>query len=124
LLSKLFALEKKHSGLSDKERKYACQAEAEPLLEAYWLWLKTLDPVAGSKLEEAVTYAKNQKPYLCAFLEHGNVDISNNLAENAIRPFVLAGRTGCFRIHLRALIQAPSSTHWWKRLIFLYPTLL
>ena len=33
---------------------------------------------------EAVTYANNQRPYLCAFLEHGEVDISNNLAENAI----------------------------------------
>ena len=40
-----------------------------------------------------MTYAKNQKPYLNAFLDHGEVDISNNFAENAIRPFVV-GRKG------------------------------
>ncbi len=51
------------------------------------MWLKTLDPVPGSKLAEAVTYAQNQKAYLSAFLDHGEVDISNNFAENAIGPW-------------------------------------
>ena len=41
--------------------------EAEPLLEAYWWWLETLDPAPGSKLADAVTYAKNQKKFLNAF---------------------------------------------------------
>ena len=31
--------------------------------------------------------------YLCAFLDHGEVEISNNQVENAIRPFVV-GRKG------------------------------
>jgi len=94
--SKLFALEKKFSRMSSENRKYARQAEAEPLLEAYWLWIKTLDPVPGSQLEEAVTYANNQRLYLCAFLEHGELDISNNLAENAIRPFVVGRKNWLF----------------------------
>lgn len=94
--SKLFALEKKFSGMSNDNRKFARQAESEPLLEAYWLWLKTLDPVPGSKLEEAVTYANDQRPYLSAFPEHGEVDISNNLAENAIRPFVVGRKNWLF----------------------------
>ena len=70
-------------------RKTARQVKVEPLLDAYWWWLEKLEPVPGSKLAEAVTYAKNQKPYLNAFLDHGEVDISNNFAENAIRPFVV-----------------------------------
>ena len=94
--SKLFALEKKFSEMSDSMRKTARQVKAEPLLEAYWLWLKTVDPAAGSKLAEAVTYALNQKEYLCAFLEHGEVDISNNFAENAIRPFVVGRKNWLF----------------------------
>ena len=94
--SKLFSLEKKYSGMNSENRKFARQAEAEPLLEAYWLWLKSLDPVPGSKLDDAVTYANNQRPYLCAFLEHGEVDISNNLAENAIRPFVIGRKNWLF----------------------------
>ena len=39
------------------------------------------------------TYAQNQKAHLCAFLEHGEIEISNNQVENAIRPFVV-GRKG------------------------------
>ena len=79
--------------MSDGVRKTARQVKVGPLLEAYWWWLEKLEPVPGSKLAEAVTYAKNQKPYLNAFLDHGEVDISNNFAENAIRPFVV-GRKG------------------------------
>lgn len=94
--NKLFALEKKFAGMSDANRKYARQAEAEPLLDAYWLWIKTIDPVPGSKLEEAVTYANRQRPYLCAFLEHGEVEISNNYAENAIRPFTVGRKNWLF----------------------------
>lgn len=40
--------------------------------------------------------ALNQKEYLCAFLEHGEVDISNNFAENAIRPFVVGRKNWLF----------------------------
>ena len=94
--NKLFALEKKYARLNAQERKYARQAMAEPLLEAYWLWLKTVDPTPGSKLAEAVTYATNQRVPLTAFLTHGEVDISNNLAENAIRPFVVGRKNWLF----------------------------
>ena len=94
--NKLFALEKKFSGMSDDVQKTARQVKAEPLLEAYWLWLKTLDPVPGSKLAEAVTYAQNQRAYLSAFLTHGEVDISNNFAENAIRPFAVGRKNWLF----------------------------
>lgn len=61
-----------------------------PLLEEHFAWLKTLHSEKGSKLEDAVRYSLNQKQ-LMAFLDYGDVPISNNLAENAIRPFV-AGR--------------------------------
>ena len=39
------------------------------------------------------TCAQNQKAHLCTFLEHGEIEISNNQVENAIRPFVI-GRKG------------------------------
>ena len=91
--NKLFALERNFSEMSDGVRKTARQVKVEPLLGTYWWWLEKLEPVPGSKLAEAVTYAKNQKPYLNAFPDHGEVDISNNFAENAIRPFVV-GRKG------------------------------
>ena len=94
--NKLFALEKKFAELNDAVRKTARQVKSQTLVEAYWLWLKTVDPAPGSKLAEAVTYAQNQKQYLSAFLEHGEVDISNNFAENAIRPFVVGRKNWLF----------------------------
>ena len=63
---------------------------------SYWRWVETLDPTPGSKLAEAVTYARNQKEYLNAFLDHGEVEISNNFAENAIRPFAVGRKNWLF----------------------------
>jgi hypothetical protein len=39
-----------------------------------------------SLLGQAIGYALNQWPALARFLEHGEVEIDNNLVENAIRP--------------------------------------
>ncbi|MGN0184415.1 MAG: transposase [Aristaeellaceae bacterium] len=39
--------------------------------------------------------------YLCTFLEHGEIEISNNQVENVIRPFV-AGRKGWLFIFTRS----------------------
>ena len=44
-------------------------------------------------LLKSKSYAQNQKAHLCAFLEHGEIEISNNQVENVIRPFVV-GRKG------------------------------
>ena len=41
-------------------------------------------------------YSWNQKRQLTAFLEHGDVPISNNLAENALRPFVVGRKNWLF----------------------------
>lgn len=94
--NKLFALERKYAKMSDAVRKTARQAEVEPLLDVYWLWLGTVHPESGSKLEEAVNYSLNQKEQLSAFLTHGQVEISNNHAENAIRPFVVGRKNWLF----------------------------
>ena len=72
------------------------QMKEEPLLDAYWAWVENLNLAAGSKLEDAMTYARIQKKYLNAFLDHGEVDISNNIAENAIRPFVVGRKNWLF----------------------------
>ena len=58
--------------------------------------MEKLEPTPGSKLEDAVVYARNQKASLNAFMEHGEVDISNNTAENAIRPFVVGRKNWLF----------------------------
>ena len=94
--SKLFALERKFETFAPKTRQQARQAQVEPLLDVYWAWVEKLDPAPGSKLEDAVAYAKNQKAFLNEFMCHGEVDISNNIAENAIRPFVVGRKNWLF----------------------------
>ena len=84
--NKLFALERKWADLTLFQCEVMRQMKAEALLDAYWAWVEKLDPAAGSKLEDTVTYARNQKKYLNAFLDHGEVDISSNLAENPSGP--------------------------------------
>ena len=44
-------------------------------------------------MAKAVTYIQNREPYLTTYLEDGKCSFSNNLSENAIRPFVV-GRKG------------------------------
>ena len=94
--NKLFALEKKCAAFNEKLRKEYRQNIILPVLEEYFCWLNTLDPENGSKLAEAVTYAKNQKAPLSAFIQHTDVPISNNLAENAIRPFAVGRKNWLF----------------------------
>ena len=43
-----------------------------------------------------MTYSLNQKDKLTAFLDHAEVPVSNNLAENAIRPFVIGRKNWLF----------------------------
>mgnify|MGYP004630727135 CR=1 FL=1 len=82
--NKLFAEERKCAAYKPKYRQEYRQNKELPLLEEYYAWLNTVHPEKGSKLEEAVRYSLNQKQQLCAFLDNGEVPISNNLAENVI----------------------------------------
>ena len=96
--NKLFAREKicKANNPSPQGRKEYRQNVIFPILEEYFCWLNTLNPEKGSKLYDAVTYAQNQKASLIEFVFHGEVPISNNLAENAIRPFTLGRKNWLF----------------------------
>ena len=90
--NRLFSLERTFEAMSDDERQKARREKSEPILEEYWTWLDTVNNPSG-KLKDAVTYARNQRKYLETFLDHGEIEISNNQVENAIRPFVV-GRKG------------------------------
>ena len=45
---------------------------------------------------QAISYARNQWPALARFLEHGEVEIDNNLVENAIRPTAVGKKNWLF----------------------------
>ncbi len=48
-----------------------------------------------STLGQAVTYTLNMWPKLRRCFDYAEVELSNNLAENSMRPIALAARTGC-----------------------------
>ena len=94
--NKLFAEERKCALYQPKYRQEYRQNRELPILEEYYAWLNTVHPEKGSKLEDAVRYSLNQKQQLMAYLDNGEVPISNNLAENAIRPFTLGRKNWLF----------------------------
>ena len=94
--NKLFAEEWKCAAYKPQYRQEYLQNKELPILEEYYAWLKTVHPEKGSKLEKVVRYSLNQKQPLMAFLDSGEVPISNNLTENTIRPFTFGRKNWLF----------------------------
>lgn len=61
----------------------------KPIVEGFLSWLDKQNPVRGSRMDKAVTYIQNRRDYLMTYLEDGRCSFSNNLSENAIRPFTV-----------------------------------
>lgn len=79
------------------EDRYTKRLELEkPVLEAFWCWLDSVNGLKESALGKAVTYAQNQKPYMENYLLDGRCSLSNNAAENAIRPFTVGRKNWLF----------------------------
>lgn len=92
---RLFRIEERLEKTVPEERLRVRRAESCPIVEEFYAWLDTLQP-AHKKLKDAVTYARNQKQALLRFLEDGRIPLSNNAAENAIRPFVIGRKNWLF----------------------------
>lgn len=94
--NQLFKVEESLKDLTPKER-FCKRLELEkPILEAFWCWLESLTVLKGSALGKAVTYAMNQRPFMENYLLDGRCVISNNAAENAIRPFTVGRKNWLF----------------------------
>ncbi|MBR6861975.1 MAG: transposase, partial [Acidaminococcaceae bacterium] len=93
--SRLFEVEQTLDSLPDADRRKQRQILSKPIVDEYYAWLGTIFRPAG-KLKKAVTYSLNQREYLCAFLDHGEIEISNNQVENAIRLIVVGRKNWLF----------------------------
>ena len=79
------------------EQRKAYRLEKEkPILDEFWSWLDEQKPRKGSRFEKAVNYAQNRKDTLMTYLEDGHCSFSNNLSENAIRPFTVGRKNWLF----------------------------
>ncbi|MBO5487859.1 MAG: IS66 family transposase [Eubacterium sp.] len=94
--NQLFKVEESLKNLTPEER-FCKRLELEkPILEAFWCWLESLNVLKGSALGKAVTYAMNQRPFMENYLLDGRCTLSNNAAENAIRPFTVGRKNWLF----------------------------
>ena len=95
---KLFAIERycRTNGFNFEQRHKFRNKKAPNVLKAFWSWLDTQNPVKGSRMDKAVTYAQNQKPYAETYLQDGRCSLSNNPSENSIRPFTVGRKNWLF----------------------------
>src|SRR5262249_20751405 len=77
------------------KRRAIRQQQSAPIMAEFHTWLEALAPkvLPEGRLGKAVYYALGQWSKLSVFLTQGEVPLTNNRCENAIRPFVL-GRKG------------------------------
>lgn len=97
-INKLFETERELEALSASERLNQRKTLMKPMLEAYWAWVdenivKTLPKSAVGK---ALSYSYNNREGLNMFMKDGNIPLSNNLAENSIRPVVVGRKNFLF----------------------------
>ena len=59
-------------------------------------YIYSINTSNNSLLEKAVNYYKNHKQDLYTYLDNGYLDISNNLAERVVKPFVIARKNFLF----------------------------
>ncbi len=97
-LNKLFEIEKELEGLPPEQKKKERINREKPLPEAFWSWaeLNAAGELPKPKLHTAFRYALNNRQEFFNYLEDGNCSISNSLAENCIRPFVIGRKNWLF----------------------------
>jgi transposase len=85
----LFHLEDQWEELMPEQRYHHRIEESKPLAEKFFEWLATLMVLPKSAMGKAVGYALEQRQWLMNVYIDGRTEISNNRAENAVRPFTL-----------------------------------
>lgn len=86
---RLFALEREFSGLPPDARYQKRQELSKPIVDEFFTWLSALGALPKSPIGVAANYALGQRKYLERYLLDGRLEISNNLAERSIKPFVI-----------------------------------
>ena len=67
-----------------------------PILTELRNWVNKLNAPPKSQLGKAAAYVISQWSWLTAWLEDGRLEISNNLAERSIKPFVIGRKNFLF----------------------------
>ncbi len=98
---KLFHLERGYADqkLSFQQRYQTRLEQSKPVAEKFFAWAKAeyeKNPVPKSMLGAALTYAVNQESWLMNVFLDGRLELSNNRAERAVRPFAVGRKNWLF----------------------------
>jgi transposase len=94
----LFAIERDLQHATPEERHAGREARSQPVLTEFHAWLKemAIAVLPKSTTGQAVAYCLNQWTKLTAFMADGRLELSNNRAERAIKPFVIGRKNWLF----------------------------
>ena len=93
---KLFEIERNIASLPPDERKQKRLELSVSVLNELRNWVSKLNAPPKSLLGKAANYVISQWSWLTAWLEDGRLEISNNLAERSIKPFVMGRKNFLF----------------------------
>ncbi len=96
LIEQIFAADKGFESMPAEEIYQKRKEIIELLLKKYWNLLDEINETGGSNLAKSKTYSINQKKELSAVLLNGKLELTNNLAERAIKPFVIGRKNWLF----------------------------
>ena len=97
-IRKLYVIEARIKDLEPEQKKAQRQTLSRPVLDDLKIWLETNSRRVpkDSLTWIAINYTLNQWDLLIGYCEDGRLNISNALAENAIRPFAVGRRNWLF----------------------------
>lgn len=100
VIDKLYRIEKaiKEANLNVEETKTRRQEQAKPIMDGLKTWLlekAALSP-PKSPLGKAINYTLERWKQLTQYLDYGFLDIDNNFAERAVRPFTIGRKNWMF----------------------------
>ena len=98
LIGKLYGIEGSLRDKSAWEKQRIRQEKSKPLIETLYQWAtENKEKVPPSlKLGVAIGYLLNQYHKLITYLEDGQINIDNNRAERAVKPFVIGRKNWLF----------------------------
>ena len=98
LIGKLYGIESNIKTKTSGEKHQVRQDKSKPILDKIQTWVTSnkekIPP--KSKLGEALTYWHNQAHKLETYLKDGRINIDNNRAERAVKPFVIGRKNWLF----------------------------
>jgi len=112
LIRNLYRVEKQARKLAPAARHAHRHRHARPILDELRAWLDEALPQVppASATGKALNYLHNEWDKLVRYLEDGRLEIDNNAAENAIRPFVIGRKNWLFSASVKG-VQASANLY-------------